>query len=487
MKKALQHNHTMTQTSFWKNLLCAFVAVLFILLPPVHLAKANILDTFGKFGVKDEVELGKKFSILIKSRMPILEDPEIVSYVEGVLDRLQANIPPQPFPFEINVIVNDTLNAFAVPGGYVFVHTGMLLEMEHESELAGVLAHELAHITQRHIAKRIEKSQKVQLMSLVGMLAGAVLGATTESGSEVTSGLITGSMAAGQAALLNYSREDEREADQMGLIYLTDAGYNPNGLSNSFEKIRRRKWESGSNMPSYLSTHPAVEERQDYLAGRVASLPKDIQSRPEDDIRFKRVQILVRSRFTDPNTALTYFSKQEQTPIILMGRGIAAARVNKVKEAAEYFDKAVKDAPKDYLILREAGRFHYTKGDTNKAIFLLQKAAVRNPEDLMTLFFYARLLNDKGDSKSAGSYYQKILRKLPEDSEVHFFYGKMLGQSGDQFNGHLHLAYSALYRNDPKKTAYHIKKAEALATTQEQTSALELIKKQRDERAAYWE
>jgi predicted Zn-dependent protease len=363
----------------------------------------------------------------------------------------------------------------------------MLLELEHESELAGVLSHELAHITQRHIAKRIEKSQKVQIMSLVGMLAGAVLGATTGAGSDITSGLITGSMAASQAALLSYSRDDEREADQMGLIYLTEAGYNPIGLASSFEKIRRRKWESGSNMPTYMSTHPAVEERQDYLADRVASLPQELQNRPEDDERFKRVQTLVRSQYTDPNIALAYFSKQEKTPLIYMGLGIAAARVNKVKEAAAYFEKALKGAPKDYLILREAGRFHYTKGDTNKAIFLLQKAAVRNPEDLMTLFFYARLLNDKGDADAAANYYQKILKTLPEDSEVHFFYGKMLGQNGDQFSGHLHLAYSALYRNDAKKTAYHIKKAEALATNQKQTDSIKLIKKQRDERAAYWQ
>lgn len=486
MKKALQHYHTTTRPPFWKTFLCAFVAVLIVLLPPANLAKSNILDTFGKFGVKDELELGKKFSVLVKSRMPIIEDPEIVSFVSGILNRLEEHIPPQPFPFEVNVIVNDTLNAFAVPGGYVFVHTAMLLEMEHESELAGVLAHELAHITQRHIARRIEKSQKVQIMSLVGMLAGAVLGATTGNGSDVASGLMTGSMAAGHAALLNYSREDEREADQMGLIYLTEAGYNPKGLANSFEKIRRRKWESGSNMPSYLSTHPAVEERQDYLADRVASLPKELQERPEDDARFKRVQALVRAQFTDPAIALSYFAKQEQTPIVLMGMGIASARINKINDAAGYFDRALKAAPKDYLILREAGKFHYTKGDTNKAIFLLQKAAVRNPDDLMTLFYYARLLNDKGDSKSAASYYQRILKKLPEDSEVHFFYGKMLGQSGDQFNGHLHLAYSALYRNDAKKTAYHIKKAQALASNQTQTAALELIKKQRDERAAYW-
>ena len=481
---ALQQCFTPTLRSLGKKVVCGVVAVLILLLPPVHLSHANILDSFGKFGIKDEHELGRKFSVLVKSRMPIIQDPEIVRYANYVLDRLQENIPPQPFPFEINVIVDNKLNAFAVPGGYVFVNTGMLLELEHESELAGVLAHELAHVTQRHIANRINNAQKVQMISLLGMVAGAVLGAT--SSGNAGSGLLTGSLAAGQAAMLNYSREDEREADQIGLLYLADAGYNPHGLPSSFEKIRKRKWESGSNVPTYLSTHPDIEERQDYLSGRVASLPQTVQQRPDDDEQFQHIQTLVRARYTDPESALAYFSQREETPLVLMGKAIALSRSNNIQAAAAMFDAALKADPKNALILREAGRFHYTKGTTNKAIFLLQKATVRNPEDLMTLFFYARLLNEQGDHNTAATYYEKILKTLPEDSEVHFFYGKLLGQNGDEFSGHLHLAYSALYRNDKKKSAYHIKKAEALAKTQEQEEAIALIKHQRKERAAYW-
>ena len=482
---ALQQYFTALFSSFGKILTCAIVAVLLVFTPIAQQSQANILESFGSFGIKEELELGKKFSILVKSRMPIIEDPEITNYFRGLLARLTENIPPQPFPFEINVIVQNSLNAFAVPGGYVFVHTGMLLELDHESELAGVMAHELAHVTQRHIANRIEKSQKIQVMSILGMLAAAVAG-TAGGGSELSSGLMTTSMAASQAALLNYSREDEREADHMGLIYLTDAGYNPEGMVGSFEKIRKKKWESGSNMPAYLSTHPAVEERLNYLGSRIASLPADLAARQNDDRKFHRVQVLVRSRYSDEKAALAYFKKQEESALTLLGKGIVYARMNKVKEATAAFDKALKAAPKDYLILREAGRFHYTKGDTNKAVMLLQRAAVKNPNDLMTLFFYARLLNDQGDTKTAAGYYQKILKALPEDSEVHFFYGKMLGQNGDEFKGHLHLAYSALYRNDKKKSAYHIKKAEALASNQKQKDAIELINKQRSERAEYW-
>ncbi|MEG1609737.1 MAG: M48 family metalloprotease, partial [Bilophila sp.] len=126
---------------------------------------------FGSFGIKDEQELGRKFEVLVRSRMPLVEDPEIKRYVQAVVDRLATGFPAQPFPFKANVLLHNSMNAFAVPGGQVFVHTGLIMQLEHESELAGVLAHELAHVTQRHIATRMERAQAVTIASLVGALA----------------------------------------------------------------------------------------------------------------------------------------------------------------------------------------------------------------------------------------------------------------------------------------------------------------------------
>ena len=163
---------------------------------------------FGSFGVKDEKELGRKFDVLVRSRMPLVEDPEIKGYIQSIVDRLSKTFPPQPFPFTANVLLHNSMNAFAVPGGSVFVHTGLIMQLDHESELAGVLGHELAHVTQRHIATRMERAQAVTIGSLVGALAAALLGGGQGSGA-----IFAGSVAAGQAAMLNYSRMDEPEAD----------------------------------------------------------------------------------------------------------------------------------------------------------------------------------------------------------------------------------------------------------------------------------
>ena len=333
---------------------------------------------FGGFGVKDEQELGRKFDVLVRSRMPLIEDPEVKLYVQSIVDRLQKAMPPQAFPFNANVLLHPTMNAFAVPGGYVFVQTGLVMQLEHESELAGVIAHELAHVTQRHIASRMERSRAVTLASLVGALASAFLGGGSGSGA-----MLAGSMAAGQTAMLNYSRMDETEADEIGLQYLVKAGFNPSGLQTAFEKIRRKQWNTGIDIPEYLSTHPDVGSRVNEIHARIAGMPAAVRARPQDDARFKRVKTLIWARYGEPEAASRLFMRAPATDCLAsMGRGILAERRNQVKEARAAFDAALACAPGDPLVWREAGHFYYSVGDP-KAATLLKRALALDPDDLM--------------------------------------------------------------------------------------------------------
>ena len=315
---------------------------------------------FGSFGVKDEKELGRKFDVLVRSRMPLVEDPEIKGYIQSIVDRLSKTFPPQPFPFTANVLLHNSMNAFAVPGGSVFVHTGLIMQLDHESELAGVLGHELAHVTQRHIATRMERAQAVTIGSLVGALAAALLGGGQGSGA-----IFAGSVAAGQAAMLNYSRMDETEADQIGLQYLTSAGYRPQGLQGAFEKIRRKQWASGIDIPEYLSTHPDVGGRINEIHARIQGLPAAVRNRKDDDTRFNRVKTLIWARYGDPDAAARFFAKQLEGKkpdcLAYMGQGILAERRNQIKDADAAFSRALACAPGDALVVREAGRFYYNR------------------------------------------------------------------------------------------------------------------------------
>lgn len=464
---------------FCRRLLTALL-VCALLLPSVAPGRAV---AWGAFTLKDEMELGRKFNVLIRSNLPLVQDPEVVEYIGSIVARLSKNMPPQPFPFTSSVIRHNAVNAFACPGGYIFVHTGLILAMEHEAELAGVIAHELAHVTQHHIARRIENSQWISILSMVGALAGAFIGG--EGGTAA----IAGSMAAGQAAMLNYSRSDEAEADQVGMSYLTKGGYPPRGMVGAFEIMGRRQWIMGSSIPTYLSTHPGVADRVKDMGVRVQNLPANIRNKKDDDVQFLRIQALVRARYSDPQPAGQIFTQQLDGPnrcMALMGQGILAARQNKINDAASAFDSALACAPDDQLIIREAGRFHYTKGNKNRGMELLNKAVSLNRNDTMALFYYARSLADSGDNAKAIEYTHEVLRIVPEDSEVHTLLARYYANVGNMFNANLHMAYGALYSNNKKRVEQFFSKAKELAKSPEEKGRVERFETAYEDRKEFW-
>jgi predicted Zn-dependent protease len=446
---------------------------------PQREAVAGFLG-FGEFTVKDEAELGKKFNLLVRSQVPLIEDPEIAGYVRDIVARLVKGMPPQTFPFNTSVVQHNAINAFAAPAGYVFVFSGLILNFDNEAEVAGVLAHELAHVSQRHIARRIESSQAVSLLSLAGMLAGAMLGGKNADG------IIVGSAAAGQAAMLKYSRDNESEADQVGMNYLTAAGYPPSGLIDGFKKIQKLQWMSGSGstIPAYLTTHPALQERIGYLEQRVVRLPDNVKKRKDDNTRFKRVQTILRARHSDAKTALQYFQIHEAKGdwLTIMGKAIALERLNQYNQAREAFAKAQVMSKEDPLLLRELAIFAYKTGDAPKAEYLLQRVVIERKDDLLALFYFARLLSDQNHVDQAAAYFDRILKKIPDDSEVHYYYGRSLGQAGKIFRAHLHLTYSALYANNQKQTKHHLEQTERAIRNQDERSEYDRLKKDCDER-----
>lgn len=464
---------------FRKSLVCPLICLFLLtrcLFPFSALA-------WGEFTLKDEKELGEKFNVLVRSRMPLVEDSEIKDYVAGIVNRIARGLPPQPFPFTVSVIRDNAVNAFACPGGYIFVHTGLVLAMRSEAEVAGVIAHEMGHVTMRHIARQIENSQLISILSVLGALAGAFLGG--QGGPAA----MTGALAAGQAAMLNYSRADEREADQVGMNYLTQAGYPPQGMTGAFEILSRKQWLMGRDIPSYLSTHPGLTERIRDMTVRISRMGAAPRNAQENNALFARVQTLVRARYGDPKPAAIFFADRIQGPercMALMGQAILASRQNRVHDASAAFAQALDCAPGEELIVREAGRFHYTKGNRNKGAELLRQAVAMNRNDAFALFYYARCLADAGKTGEAADHMKEVLRKAPEDAEVHELMAHLYSQSGRMFLANLHMAYSALYDNRENKVKQFMDKAKTLAGTPEEKNALARFEKHYADRRQFW-
>ena len=438
---------------------------------------------FGEFTISDEAELGRKFNALIQARYTLIDDPEIVGYVQEMATRLTAVMPPQPFPIKVNVLELPGLNAFATPAGYVYIHTGLILGVDHDSELAGVLAHELAHVSQRHIAENVERSKLISLGALLGLLAGAFLGQ-----GEAGSALAMGSVAGAQSMMLKYSRENEEEADQVGIQYLVRAGYSPRGLVGAFRKIRKNQWLQQGSMPSYLSTHPGVDERIGYLEDRIETLPASILLRNDTNGKFQRVQTLLRARFRDPSTALAHFTRNPEAMSCLdhLGRAMCLDRLNRAQEAGREYEQALDCAGDDPLWLREAGRFYFQTGDFQRAAGLLQKAAVKSPKDFMTLYYLARLQASTGDLDAAEATMRRVLSLNARNAEAHYHLGRILGERNRLFGAYLHLAYAAIYDNEKKQARQHVARAESLARSAEDKALFDELHEVYTSRQEYW-
>lgn len=426
---------------------------------------------FGGVTLKDENEMGRKFDVAIRSNLPMVEDPEISHYVSALVRHIVSSIPPQPFRFKPGVILHPAINAFAVPGGYIYVFTGLLMNFNSEEEVAGVLCHELAHVTQRHVASRLERAQMISIGSLLLAVAGVAVG-----GGGVAA---AGALGAGQAAMLNYSRADETEADQIGLQFLIKSGYPPIGMVNSFKILRQKSWMTGASVPAYLSTHPDIGDRINGIQARILNMPKSITGRKTDNRRFKRMQVLLWGRYGTPETALQRFRGDD--PLSLMGRGMVYSRQNNVQAASRAFDDAVAKAPRDSLVLREAGIFNYRKGSMEKARQLLQQALALDDRDYMGSFFYARLLDDDGRHSEAQGRFLKVLKAVPEDAEVHWSLARSYGTSGRTGLAYVHMTYSAIYSQNKKQAERYFDKAKGLASGTPEFKRMEKIYKERKE------
>ncbi|MGE4535638.1 MAG: M48 family metalloprotease [Desulfovibrio sp.] len=467
--------------------LAAALAAVFFFVTAVLVPAAQA--SFFSFDLKDERELGEKFNALIRARMPLIEDTEVNDYIQGIINRLVRVKPPMAFPITLGVINNNAVNAFAGPAGYVFVYTGLLLQMEHESEVAGVLAHELGHVSQQHIAKRMGEMQALSIGQLVGVLAGVILGQTTGN-RDLGSAVAIGSQAASAHAYLKYSRDDEREADQVGMNTLVAAGYRPQGLVDAFETMRRLRFmQGGGIIPTYLSTHPGLEERMGYLRDRLKLLPKNVLDRKDDDVAFKRAQMLVRARYTDPKNAVAYFRKlgDKATCLDKLGLAIALSRsLADVSQAKPAFETALACGGNDALVLRESGRYFLKIRDFARAKSLLQAALRQNPRDIDANYEYGRMLAQEGNYREAVRYLDQVRMRVPENPEIRALYGQILGQAGDIFHAYLNLTYAAIYENNPRQAKFQMDKAKAAAKSDDDRRELARLEQTMKKRSAYW-
>jgi beta-barrel assembly-enhancing protease len=252
--------------------------------------------------VADEQRLGEHIMREIRRDPAYYDDPEVTDYTNSLGLRLTSGVTAETRQaFDFFVIRDPQINAFAMPGGFIGVHTGLILAAQSESEVAGVLGHEIAHVTQRHIARMINQQGNNQLMSLAAM-AVALLAA--RSNSQVAEAAFAFGQAGAIQNQLNFTRSNEREADRVGVQILERSGFDPRGMEVFFERMQRatRVYETGA--PSYLRTHPLTFERIADIQSRLESMP---YRQVADSLEFQLIRAKLRAELGAPHEALAFF------------------------------------------------------------------------------------------------------------------------------------------------------------------------------------
>ena len=223
---------------------------------------AGIFPNFVSLG--KEIQLGAQFAQEFEQRARLVKDPVVVQYVDDLAQEIVKHSDAK-VPFVVKVIDTDEVNAFALPGGYFYVNKGLILEAENESELAGVMAHEISHVTARHATERMTKGQLLQFAAIPALFVG---------GYWVQYGIRQGLGLGLSLAVLGITRKSEAEADQLGVQYAWNTGIDPHGFISFFEKLEAKKKDKPNKFTGFFRTHPPVEDRITKVQKEISLLPK---------------------------------------------------------------------------------------------------------------------------------------------------------------------------------------------------------------------
>ncbi len=308
-----------------------------------------------------------------------IDDPEVNGYLNQLADRLISRLPDSRQGFELFALRDPSLNAFAWPGGFIGVHSGLMNAAQSESELASVIAHEISHVTQRHIARQFSRQDESTALAVVAMIV-AVLAARNSP--QVAQAAMIGGQAATIAAQLSFTREFEREADRIGLQMLDGAGFDTRGMASFFERMQRSMRFYESNSPAYLRTHPLTAER---IADAAARIQDTAYRQVPDSLEFLLVRAKLRAYDGDAREVLPEF---ENRLSVVQGNARLAARFGLAHAALRLRDFARAQQEVDALRAEKlrspmldnlAGRISLDAGRPVEAAERFREGLVRTP------------------------------------------------------------------------------------------------------------
>ncbi len=381
-----------------------------------------------------EEQIGREIATQIRNSHQVIDDLELNEYISNLGYSLVANSDDYYQNFHFFLINSKQINAFATPGGVVAVYSGLFLTTETESELASVLGHEIAHVTQRHLARSFEKANQLSLPIMAGMIAGILLGTAGGAGGDVGAAAAVGLSAAGQQAQINYTRANEKEADRIGMRYLALSGYDPSGMPGFFQKLERKNRYAGKSYPEFLRTHPITINRIAEATQRAAQYKRQMV-RMKDPKTYHLMKAKLRVITSHNVDRLVQYYKSRITPDNLKthpefyyGYGLGLFKQQKYVEAIKILHWLYDMEPQNTsysVALAKAYIASGKKANIKKGLAIFSRTIKNKPYNLVLTANYAFALIQEGQIKKS----IKLLEKYNKDNVKHPTIYKLLSRA----------------------------------------------------------
>lgn len=364
-----------------------------------------------------EQRLGAQIMREIRWRDPAyLGDVEVEDYLNRLGDRLVAAGAGAGLPFQFFGVSDPTLNAFAMPGGNIGVHTGLILAAQSESELAGVLSHEIAHVTQRHIARMVGKQSQTGMLMLASLLV-AVLAA--KSSAQVSQAAIMTGQAAGLSSQLAYSRDFENEADRLGVQNLAAAGFDVRGMVSFFERLQKNARLYENNAPAYMRTHPLTGDRITEMEGRVAQMP---YKQVPDSLDFSLVRAKLKVGAVATKEVIGEFEAAARAPHPALAAQYGLVRaylsVRRLADADREMVEVRKRHETSAMVAGLEGDLRLAHGDPAGAAQVFREARGRFPQSRRLLYGELEALIDAGRPAEALTAVKAEVQTTPDSATL---------------------------------------------------------------------
>jgi beta-barrel assembly-enhancing protease len=421
------------------------VAVLFAVSASLTTAQTRLPELGDSSGAlvtsAQEKRLGAEAMRELRAVGAVLNDPEVNAYLNALGKRILDANPDIRQPFEFFAVADHSVNAFAMPGGYIGINMGLVLLTQTESELASVIAHEIAHVTQKHYARQLDDQRKNSWMSIAG-LAAAILAARAGNGDAVQ-GVLLGSQAAQAQAYLNFSRDNEREADRVGFLYLTRAGFDPGAAGAFMDRLSRASTlNDTSGVPGYLRTHPMTIERVGDARGLASSVPSRLAKESGD---YHYIRALLRSYVGEGSDAVKHFEsviaerKFASESVARYGLAASLLRTRDFSRAKKELASLKAKGIEHPMIEALLGQLYLQSDEVDSAVKHLDQAFQRYPLHMQLAYDLPEALIRAKNPKRALSMVETALTKYPTDVQLLGLAARASAELGHKLKQHRYL------------------------------------------------